>query len=54
MSQKHLKYTIVENDVSSRVCTTNMNTYVIQEEQLPVLKKCDVTSQARRSDSSFR
>jgi hypothetical protein len=45
MSQKDLKYTILEADVSSRLHTTNMNIDVIQEEKLPVLKKCDVTSQ---------
>jgi len=45
MSQKDLKYTILEVDVSSRLHTTNMNIDVIQEEKLPVLKKCDVTSQ---------
>lgn len=47
MSQKDLKYTIFEADVSSRLHTTNMNIAVIQEEKLPVLKKCVVTSQTR-------
>jgi len=45
MSQKDLKYTVLEVDVSSRLHTTNMNIDVIQEEKFPFLKKCDVTSQ---------
>jgi hypothetical protein len=45
MSQKDLKYTILEVDMSSRLYTTNMNIDVIQEEKLPFLKKCNVTSQ---------
>lgn len=35
-------------NVSSRLHTTNMNINVIQEEKLPVLKKCDVISQTRK------
>jgi hypothetical protein len=41
MSQEDLKYTVVETGDSWRLCLTNTNTNMIQEEDLLVLKKCD-------------
>jgi hypothetical protein len=52
MSEKDLKYTILEVDVSSRLHTANMNIDVIQDKKLPFLKKCNVTSSTRWTDSS--